>query len=77
MRLGRLKEKEIETEKIEKTIEENEMFIDNKNEVKIEKFTSCVGNENFDINNNKNINEEETNILFENLTEEINFTSMS
>ena len=41
MRLGRLKEKEIETEKIEKMIEENEMLgllIDNKNEVKIEKI---------------------------------------
>ena len=72
VRLGRLKEKEIEAEKNEKIIEENKMFTAKKNEVKIEKITSCEGNENFDIDNNENINVEETNILLENLTEEIN-----
>ena len=52
-------------------IKENEILID-KNEEKITNISSCINDDKFDININKNIKEEKTNNMAEKTEEEIN-----
>ena len=71
VRLGRLKEKKIDSGKAEIMIKENEILID-EDEEKIKNISTCINDGDFNINIIKNIKEEKRNNMTEETEEEIN-----